>query len=274
MAELGPLALVAAIAVAYASGVSRAWQRAGRGRLVRPRQVAFFSAGLVVTLVALVGPLDVRAGTSLTAHMVQHVLLLSVAAPLLAIGEPAVALINALDDRTRARVAPWWRRVLRSQHGRGWAVWLGVTLAIQTAILFSWHMPALYDAAVRNAFLHGIEHLCFLSSAVAFWWVAAGSGWPSRRAAAVFAVFAGWFPPMGLGALMTMARTPWYRVYVVHTAAGALGDQQMAGVVMWAVGGLASVVAAAVLFGTWLVEIDRRYPPGEPVVVPPVEAMR
>jgi cytochrome c oxidase assembly factor CtaG len=78
---------------------------------------------------------------------------------------------------------------------------------------------------------------------------------------------------MGLGALMTMAKSPWYPVYVVHSSAGALGDQQMAGVVMWAVGGLASVIAAAVLFGTWLAEIDRRHPPGEPLVVPPVEAM-
>lgn len=274
MAELGPLALLAAVGAMYASGVTRAWQRAGTGRLVRVREVVFFGLGLLATLVALVGPLDARAATSLTAHMVQHVLLLSIAAPLLAIGEPAIALLYAFDDRTRSRLSPWWRRALRSQRGRGWVVWIAITLGVQTAILFAWHLPALYDAAIRHPLLHGVEHLCFLLSATAFWWVVAGTGWPSRRGAAVFAVFAGWFPPMGVGALMTMAQTPWYRAYVVHTRAGALGDQQMAGVVMWAVGGLASVIAAAVLFGTWMAEIDRRHPPHEPLVVPPVEALQ
>jgi cytochrome c oxidase assembly factor CtaG len=273
VAELGPLALVATLAAAYASGVARAWQRAGTGRLVHVREAVWFALGLVVTLAALVGPIDARAGTSLTAHMVQHVLLLSIAAPMLAIGEPVVALLYAFDDRTRARLAPWWRRAVRSQRGRGWVVWIGITLAAQTAVLFAWHMPPLYDAAIRHPLLHGFEHLSFLLAAVAFWWVVAGTGWPSRRGAAVFAVFASWFPPMGLGALMTMAKSPWYPVYMVHSSAGALGDQQMAGVVMWAVGGLASVIAAAVLFGTWLAEIDRRHPPGEPLVVPPVEAM-
>ena len=274
MAELGPLALVAALAAMYVSGVTRAWQRAGTGRLVRVREVAFFGAGLAASLIALVGPIDARASTSLTAHMVQHVILLSVAAPLRAIGEPAVALLYAFDERTRSGLSRWWRRALRSQRGGGWVVWIGITLGLQTAMLFAWHVPALYDAATRHPFLHGLEHFSFLLTAVAFWWVVAGTGWPSRRGAAVFAVFAGWFPPMGLGALMTMAHTPWYRVYVVHTSAGALGDQQMAGVVMWAVGGLASVIAAAVLFGTWMAEIDRRHPPHEPLVVPPVEAMR
>jgi putative membrane protein len=274
VAELGPLALLAALGAAYWAGVARAWQRAGTGRLVPVHAVVFFALGIVATAVAVVGPIDTRAGSSLTVHMVQHVLLLSVAAPLLAIGEPAVVFLSVFDAGTRSRLAPWWRRAVRSRRGRGWLVWIGFTLAAQTALLFAWHVPALYDAAVRHPFLHGLEHLSFLLVAVAFWWSVAGTGRRSRRGAGVFAVFAAWFPPMGLGALMTMAHTPWYRVYVVGSTAGALGDQQMAGVVMWAVGGLASVIAAAVLFGTWLAEIDRRYPPGEPLVVPPVEALR
>jgi putative membrane protein len=274
VAELGPIALVAALAAAYASGVARAWQRAGTGRLVRVWQVVCFGTGLVGALAVLVGPIDARAGSSLTVHMVQHVVLMGVAAPLLAIGEPAVALLYAFDERTRARLSPWWRRALRSQRGQGWLVWIAVTLGLQTAVLLAWHLPGPYDSALRHPLLHGLEHLSFLLTAAAFWWVIAGTGWKSRRGGAVLAVFASWFPAMGLGALMTMAATPWYPAYVVHTRIGALTDQQMAGAVMWSIGGLASVVAAAVLFITWLADFDRRYPPGEPLVAPPLEAMR
>lgn len=274
MTELGPFALVAGIAAAYAAGVSRAWARAGRGRLVHTSQVVMFALGLVATIAVLVGPIDARAGHSLTMHMVQHVVLLSVAAPLLAAGEPFTALLWALDDPTRTKVSRWWRHVLRTQYGKGWFVWIGATLALQTATLFAWHLPVAYDAALRDPLLHGVEHLTFLLTAAAFWWVVACAGWKSRHGAGIFAVAAAWFPGMALGVAMITAKAPWYHAYVTGSVAAALADQQMAGVVMWAFGGFASIVAGIVLFASWLQAIDRRNPSGEPVVVPTLEVMR
>jgi cytochrome c oxidase assembly factor CtaG len=274
MTELGPFALVAAVAAAYAAGVSRAWGRAGRGRLVHTPQVVMFALGLIATVAVLVGPIDARADHSLTMHMIQHVVLLSVAAPLLAAGEPFTALLWALDDPTRAKVSRWWRRVLRTQYGFGWFVWIAVTLALQTVTLLAWHLPAAYDAAIRHPLLHGLEHLSFLLSATAFWWVVACTGWKSRHGAGIFAVAAAWFPGMALGAAMITAKAPWYQAYVTGSPAAALADQQMAGVVMWAFGGFASIVAGVVLFAWWLQAIDRRNPSGEPVVVPTLEVMR
>jgi cytochrome c oxidase assembly factor CtaG len=274
LSDFGPIALLIALAAAYTAGVQRAWARAGRDRLVRVHQAVYFALGLAATLAALVGPLDRRAVHSLTAHMVQHVILLGVAAPLLATGEPTTALLWTLPDDTRRRASASWRAVQRSQRGRGWAVWIGATILVQTAVVFAWHVPAVYDAAVRHPLLHGLEHLTFLLSAGAFWWVVAGTGWKSRQGAGVFAVFAGWFPMMGLGVLMTLAATAWYPAYVTGSAAAALRDQQMAGAVMWSVGGLTSVIGAAVLFASWLASVDKRHPPGESIVVPPLEAMR
>jgi cytochrome c oxidase assembly factor CtaG len=274
MAELGPLALIAAAAAAYAAGVARAWERAGRGRLIHRRNVVWFTLGLAAALAVLVGPVDARADHNLTVHMVQHVVLLSIAAPLLAAGEPFTALLWAFDDGTRARVAPWWRRVLRSQRGRGWVVWIGATLFVQTVALFVWHFPGPYDAAVRHPLVHGAEHLSFLLTSIAFWWVIACSGWRSRQGAAVLALFAAWFPATGLGVAMTLAKTSWYPAYTTGHAAAALRDQQMAGVVMWGVGGFVAILAATLVFATWLAGIERRHPAQESVVVPPLEAVR
>ncbi len=274
MTELGPLALVAALAAAYGAGVSRAWSRAGRGRLVHVQQVALFALGLVATAAVLVAPIDARADHSLTMHMIQHVVLLSVAAPLLAAGEPFTALLWALDDPTRARVSRWWRRVLRTQYGAGWFVWIAVTLVLQTTALFAWHLPAAYDGALRHPLLHGLEHISFLLTAFAFWWVVACTGWRSRHGAGIFAVAAAWFPGTLLGVAMISAKAPWYHAYIHGSASAALADQQMAGVVMWAFGGFASIVAGIVLFASWLQAVDRRHPSGEPVVVPTMEVMR
>jgi cytochrome c oxidase assembly factor CtaG len=233
---------LAAVAAAYAIGVSR--------RGARRAQVMMFAGGLVVTAVAVASPLDRAAATSLTAHMVQHVLLLSVAAPLLALGAPIPTLLWALPPRHRHRALALRRRAVRS-HDQRFATWVVATLVLQTAALFAWHLPPAYEAAVRHPILHAVEHATFLLTATAAWWVIA-TGRRSRRGGAAIAALIASTPATLLGTAMVLAPNPWYPIYAVGTRADALADQQVAGVVMWSLGGTAAVVAGAALFASWL----------------------
>jgi putative membrane protein len=252
-----------ALAGLYGIGLRRAWRRAGRGRLVSVHQACWFGLGILALVIALLPPLDNAAVTSLTAHMIQHVILLVVAAPLLVMGAPLPTLLWALPDNARSSGMESWRRVLRSRSGQGWAIWAGATIGLQTLVMWGWHAPVLYRAALRDPQLHALEHFSFVTAAAAFWWaVGAGSG--RRHGGAVPAVFAAAFPGTVLGAALTLSTHPWYAEY------SSLADQQMAGVVMWAFGGLLYVLAAAALFGAWLAAAERRTP-GRPAIVVPLE---
>jgi putative membrane protein len=238
--------LLLSTAGTYAVGVRRA---GGRGRLVTPGQIGCFAAAMVTLAVALLPPLAERADHGLVAHMVQHVLLLVVAAPLLALSAPLPTLLRALP--AGVAVGPW-RRVLRS-HARRWLAWVSATLVVSSAVMLVWHAPVLYEAALHHEAVHALEHVSFLATATAFWW-AVGLGSPRPRGAAIAVVFVAALPGTALGAALTLAGGPWYRDYP------SLADQQLAGVVMWGFAGLAYVLAAAVVFGMWLRSVERDSP--------------
>jgi putative membrane protein len=253
------LGALLALGAFYGAGVVRAWQHAGRGRIVRRWQPPCFAAALLTTAIALASGLDRAAGRSLTAHMTQHVLLISVAAPLFAISAPLLAGVYALD------LAPSSRRVGRHLHrlgGRGrTAVLLVTALLLHTAAVGLWHVPSWYGAALRNPLLHAFEHASFLFTAVFLWWAAIGAGRGLARGAGVLALFVTTLPMNALGVLMTLARTPWYSAYVHHAStAAALDDQALAGVVMWGFGGVAALVGAFALFVAWLDGMERANP--------------
>lgn len=249
MAELAAAAMLGGAGLAYAVGLSR------MGGRVRVSQARNFVLAQVVLAVALAMP-----HRSLTAHMVQHVLLLVVAAPLLAMGAPLPTMLRALPDRLRARALRWWRACL-ADHARRWAVWVSAALLAQSVVMLAWHAPALYEAALGSGALHVLQHASYLVTATVFWW-AVGLGATRRHGAAVPVLFAAALPGTVLGAGLTLAGTPWYDVYP------SLSDQQLAGVVMWGFAGLAYVLAAACVFGLWLAGLERETParPLEPSI--------
>jgi putative membrane protein len=253
--RLLPLVIVAG-AFAYAVGIRRLWANARTVRLVGRAQAAAFGAAVVTLLVALESPLEDAAARDLPWHMVQHLLLLAVAAPLLAVGEPITVMTQALPHRLRRSVRSVVRRVSRSQTStRGWLAWTVVAFTLSTAALTLWHVPALYDEAAAHEGVHVLEHVTFVATAALFWWMALGASRRSRRGLGVLAVFVATLPATALGILLTLARTPWYAPYG-HGAA-ALRDQQVAGALMWGFGGSALVVGAAALFASWLADMDR-----------------
>jgi cytochrome c oxidase assembly factor CtaG len=243
------LAAIGGAAWAYWVGATR-WRRPSGRAMVTPASVACFGAGLTAAAVALVSPLDTLADRSLSAHMVQHVLLLSVAGPLLALGAPIPVLLWALPG-PRRRGALSVRRRLLASHDRHFPLWVTGTLAFQAAVMWSWHLPDAYQAAVTHPALHAAEHLSFLLSSTAAWWTVV-AGRRSRRGGAAIAALMGSVPGIVLGSAMVLAPNPWYPLYVTGTRATALVDQQVAGVIMWAFGGMATVIVGAGLFLSWL----------------------
>jgi putative membrane protein len=262
--SLQPLTLgtVAAAAGCYWLGVRRLWAgRALPGRGVRPRQAWCFAAGLLSVLVALVSPLDAMAGVLLSAHMVQHLLLLVVAAPLIVLGAPGLVIGQSLSPSWRARTHAWGRQpalhAARRILGHPLVAWL-----VSTAIVWSWHVPALYQAALEHPFVHALEHASMLAAAVLFWLVVFTPAGPRRlaRGADVVYVFTGALQGGALGALLVFAAQPIYPLYLGRTAAWgltALQDQQLAGVIMWVPPFLIYLAVAGALFVSWLRATER-----------------
>jgi putative membrane protein len=211
--------------------------------LARPARVGSLAFGVLTALVALEGPLDHAAEASAAWHMAQHVLLLSVVAPLLVLGAPL----------RRLRRTRWAQRV--ASRATPWFVTLGI--AAQSAVLAAWHLPGPYQAAVRNPLVHALEHAAYLGAGALLWWALLHAS-RARIGIGVLALFVAALPGTALGVLMTSARTVWYPVY--GTGSAALGDQQLAGVVMWAVGNTVSLIAAVALFAFWLASLERVTP--------------
>jgi putative membrane protein len=262
VASPAALLVVMTVGIAYAIGRDR-WSRRTGHPMVGTAAAASFLSGLAAVGVALASPLDRAADTSLSAHMIQHVLLLSVAGPLLALGTPIPTLLWALPERLRRRALVAARRLVHV-HDRRFVAWVTTALLGEALVMWVWHVPGAYEGALRNPALHGCEHASFLFVATAAWWSVA-TGRRSRRGAAAIAALLGSVPGSVLGLAMVLAPHPWYPSYVHRSVAAALADQQFAGVIMWALGGMAAVIAGAALFATWLAsnspDITARMPP-------------
>jgi putative membrane protein len=244
----------------YAMGVARLWCTAGFGRGIRPREVAAFAAGWLSLIVALFPPLDRWSELFQAAHMIQHELLMVVAAPLVAISAPVIAVLWALPSGPRRRGLDRVRRPPIT------LMWAALTAPVSVFVLHAvalwvWHLPALYDAALAHEGIHAVQHLCFFGSAALFWWGIANGRY--RRAGyglAVVYVFATAVHSGVLGALMTLSPRVWYPPYLINHSSGItpLEDQQLAGLLMWVPAGVILAGAGLVLFAAWLRESDRR----------------
>jgi putative membrane protein len=241
---LGALALVA---VVYARGRRRS--RAPGGW-----QAWCFWLGLAALAVAVLSPLEPLSGVLASAHMVQHLLLVLVAAPLLAASAPAAALLRGSPSPVR-RALPGWRNRRLGALLRGLrnpvVVWL-----LHVAALWLWHAAVLYDAALAHRPVHALEHVTFLVTAVLFWRVVVGPRAVRVPAGVgVLLAFAMSLQNALLSLLLTFAGTPWYSGYAVTTQAWGLeqlADQHLAGAIMWVPAGLVHLGVALTLLVGWL----------------------
>lgn len=222
-------------AILYARGASRL-VREGRGAPIRARIAAFAGAELAIA-VGLVSPLDAVAESLFSAHMVQHLVLMIAAAPLLVLSRPARTVLAGLSPHRRRSLARAVTRIASSPAARALrrpaVAWIALT-----GVLWAWHLPTLYGAALEHPVTHALEHAAFLGASALAWSVALASrpreglGVLGRALFLVAAAAQGGL----LGALLLFASTPLYPVHGAGPALWGLSplqDQQLAGAIMW-----------------------------------------
>ena len=260
--EPGIVFPIGAAGALYARGVFVEWHRATHTRARIQYAAVSFAAGWIVLVVALVSPLHALGGVLFSAHMAQHELLMTVAAPLLVLARPLVPFTWALPMRARRAIgAAFTRGTLRK-------VWLvlsrpAVATAMHGVAIWGWHAPPLYNATLTNEWVHAAQHAFFLGTALLFWWSLIHGR--TRRAGYGVAVIYVFFTAVHttiLGALLATAASPWYSAYA---AAGTnlwgltpLEDQQLGGLIMWIPATIAYLIAALALFAGWLRESELR----------------
>jgi putative membrane protein len=257
-----------AAALLYAWGLLRLWRSAGIGHGVTVRQCAAFAIGWLALALALVSPLDALGTQLFSAHMVQHELMMVLAAPLLVCGRPLALWAWALPRQTR-------RSVGRALHGARWrAVWRRLThpasaWTLHAVALWAWHLPWLFDAALRDNGWHTAQHASFLGSALLFWWALMKPGVRASQGAALVYLFTTMLHTGALGALLTLSTQVWYLPYGSTTSAwglSALEDQQLGGLVMWMPAAAAYLVIGLLLAARWIglaSPIDSRSAPAD-----------
>jgi putative membrane protein len=242
-------------AILYSLGIARMRTK------LRNADIFYFAGGWLALVLALVSPIHKWGSVLFSAHMTQHEILMLVAAPLLVLGRPLVPFLWALPRNVAKSLG-------RFSNGRAWqSIWQTISnpffaWLVHAIVLWSWHAPALFEATLKNEFVHALQHASFLFSALLFWWAllhgrqrALGFG------LAVLYMFTTALHSGLLGALLTFAKTVWYPSYVEQTSAWgltALEDQQIGGLIMWIPAGLVYIAAALALFAGWMRESENR----------------
>jgi putative membrane protein len=245
----------------YAGGLYQLWRQAGIGHGIRLWEAAAFLGGILILVVANVSPLHRWGGMLFSAHMTQHELLMLVAAPLLVLGKPLVAMLKGLPtgwarDLVRWTSASWWRRVCAAIISP-LVAWL-----IHAVVLWVWHLPALFQATLTSDLVHALQHLSFILSALLFWWaVMQGPNHAVNFGVAVLYMFTTALHSGFLGALITFARTAWYPAYAETAPVwglSALEDQQIGGAIMWIPACTVYIVAGLAAMAGWMRSSEER----------------
>jgi putative membrane protein len=254
-AEWSPPVILTGTLIVLALVYMRGWFAI---RKTRPAQfpvwrLGFFLLGLVIIWVAIASPLDGFADVLLSAHMVEHLLLMSFAPPLLLLGCPVVPLLRGLPQGiTVYLLGPLirikWLRDLGHFLITPLLAWLAMNL-----VFLGWHVPAAYDFALEHEHWHAFEHLCFLGTSIMFWWPIVHP-WPTRKS------YGGWLLLLYLvmadivntvlSAFLAFCDRPVYPYYMSEAnvfSISPLADQRAGAVVMWVVGSLVFLVPAIVL---------------------------
>ncbi|HET8979521.1 MAG TPA: cytochrome c oxidase assembly protein [Solirubrobacteraceae bacterium] len=244
------LAGIGLLAVLYVLGWRRGRatgspHRPGYGRL------ALFLSGLVVVLAALVSPIDGLGDDLLVMHMVQHVLLLDLAPILLILG------------LTKVLLRPLTRRIHVVERRAGFLAHPAFAVVAYAGLMWAWHVPAMYDIALRQPLVHTLEHACFFSAGLLYWWHLLSpirsryrlTGLGPVAYMVVTKLLVGL-----LGILLAFAPTTIYAFYAHHPHYWGLSphtDQSMAGLVMALEQSIVMGIALVVVFMRMLTESER-----------------
>lgn len=220
---------------------------------------AAFLGGVATLVVALTSPIEAYEGQLFSVHMLQHMLLELVAAPLLLLGAPATLALRAASPSVR-------RRLIAILHSRAVAVVSFPLLAwvLFAAINWGWHFSSLYNQALDDPALHDLQHLTFLAAGLLFWWPVVGADparWRLPHPARLFYLFLAMPQNSFLGIALMSAPQPLYSHYVTNARAWGptpLVDQNVGGMLMWVGGDVVFLLAMGLVVAAWVRAEDRR----------------
>ena len=219
----------------------------------RRRTVAFM-LGMLAIAFALISGIARYDTTLFSVHMVQHVLLMLVAAPLIAMAAPVTLLLRVSSVETRRR---WWLPVLHSRVMRLLAHPV-VAWILFAAIVWATHFSALFNASLEDPLVHQGEHILFLTGALLFWWPAVAldpTSWRMSHPARIGYTFLQMTQNTFLAVVILNASSVLYPHYASITRSWgppALDDQRLAAGIMWIVGDLVFLAAILALFAGWM----------------------
>src|ERR1700734_4083911 len=233
----------------------RGWFELRKTRLAQfnAERLASFLCGLLLLWIVIASPMDGFADALLTAHMIEHLLLMSAIPMLLLYGLPVVPLLRGLPRPVLRWIVGPLVRVVALRRFAAWLVapavaWLGMNVAY-----LAWHVPAAYNYALENETVHGVEHLCFLLTSLLFWWYIFRP-WPAKQRADDWGMLV--YLALGdvvmtmLSAFLAFCERPVYSYYVQHPnpfGISVLDDQVLGAGVMWVLGSFAYLVPEMVI---------------------------
>jgi cytochrome c oxidase assembly factor CtaG len=226
-------------------------------------RLAAYLGGLLLLAISLLSPIDTLSGFLFAMHMVQHLLMVMFAPPLLMVANPLPVLLWSLPDGARRQTGRLvshaisrdtaLRRALRNLLNPG-LVWM-----IFVIVLWGWHDPNLYNAALRHQWVHDLEHITFFLTSMLLWWRITGAGPKVHQKMSLLArvglAIAGVPPNMILGVFLAFATEPLYQFYEEMpriTGLTVLEDQALSGIIMWIPGSMMYIIAALILLFTWM----------------------
>ena len=256
-----PLVLCVDLAILYWLGSRRTVTPLRKRAAQRWRDVAFYGALLVLVL-ALSSPLDALSGQLFWAHMLQHVLLMLVAAPLIVLSHPWIRLWRSLPLTSRRWLARGLSHGRRTAPLRALGTFMGRPIASFVAfsvVLLGWHLPAMFNATLSSSALHGLEHSLFFGTSVLFFKQVIPSpplrlslAPPLRVLYAIGAMIVSWV----LAVVLALSPHALYAHYAHESARpggiSALADQQLAAGIMWVPGSITFLIVVFVYVHRWL----------------------
>jgi putative membrane protein len=259
MSAVDPLGLllIALLGGVYLRGQLRL-RRQSSGSPQRTRGALTFWSGWIFLAAALTPPLDSLTGVSFAAHMVQHEILMLIAAPLLVLARPQGVLIWGLPGNfARGAAGMTGSRLVRRIAGH-----LSTPLpawVLHALVLWGWHIPAAFQSTLVSEPLHWLQHSSFFLVALFFWYSVLAPGARSERTGAAFlSVFTTAVHTSVLGALLTFSSALWYPAYGGYAGLTALEDQQLGGLIMWVPGGAVFLIAAITMAARWMSALEER----------------
>jgi putative membrane protein len=233
----------------------RGWIRIRRTRpaMFPLWRLACFLGGIFALFVAVASPLDTFSESLLIMHMGQHFVFMSVAPPLILLGAPMVPLLRGLPSWiVRTFLGPVFRTPLILKISR-FLIRPAVAWTAMNLSFLLWHLPRAYEFALTSEFRHNLEHLCFFSTSLLFWW-AVIEPWPSRRTNARWVLIPylllADFVNTGISAFLCFCGRLLYPSYgEIPRPFGfsALNDQVAAGAFMWVMGSIVFLIPAVAI---------------------------